>query len=368
MRKYFLLCAVTFAYMFAGATAFAEQSTNRQQVRTVQPGSTEEKILKQRKQQKLQSGPHNARVTEPVNRTTNNPKKQKSKDDDSDADALITNAKMRAEAGSKSKFSVATAFQYMGGTVEKPFDAKRPNIKGAAATTSFTTLTGQISGKWNMTKVDSLFLGLGVKMLTPFAGEPPKEAGQRYDASDPTLIYQRLMKLGGVQTVAQLGGIAYTAKDVRDVGYLGETNVQLTFAYDFGGSPFTLGFSFAGVYRFFDKDTSEAISVVDDEKNNVTITTLAGAVQDDYSLGYYPFVEYQINDTFNLRTLIGFQYDHARVEDNTFAYKKNKVYQSVGLGISVTRDIFLYPNIQFLPDDMRSDKTNVALSTNINLF
>jgi len=49
-------------------------------------------------------------------------------------------------------------------------------------------------------------------------------------------------------------------------------------------------------------------------------------------------------------------------------WEKLKVYQSVGLGISVTRDIFLYPNIQFIPSDIRSDRTNIAMSASINIF
>ena len=71
----------------------------------------------------------------------------------------------------------------------------------------------------------------------------------------------------------------------------------------------------------------------------------------------------------NLRTISGlWVYDHLRSERDNFTFAKNKIYQSVGLGISVTRDIYLYPNVQFLPEDIRSDLTNVALSANINVF
>jgi hypothetical protein len=41
---------------------------------------------------------------------------------------------------------------------------------------------------------------------------------------------------------------------------------------------------------------------------------------------------------------------------------------STGIGFSITRDIFLYPNIQFNPEDIRADRTNLGLSANINLF
>jgi hypothetical protein len=84
--------------------------------------------------------------------------------------------------------------------------------------------------------------------------------------------------------------------------------------------------------------------------------------------GLYPAAEYEINDTYNLRTVFGFQvYEQLRRQDDS-TFNKRKVYQSVGLGISVTRDVFLYPNIQFIPSDIRSDRTNVAISANINVF
>jgi hypothetical protein len=65
--------------------------------------------------------------------------------------------------------------------------------------------------------------------------------------------------------------------------------------------------------------------------------------------------------------LVGFGADHSRYEGDFFTWIPNKVYQSAGLGISVTRDIYLYPNVQFIPEDVRSDRTNVGVSANINL-
>lgn len=364
MRLSFWLVAI----LFICQTAQAQQSSSQSTTRRFVPGSAEEqaykekvkrvKLLREKKRQKLLE----AGDTEGAAKLA--PRKKKTEE----ADDVITNKKMAAEAGSKSKFSLASSLAYNGGTVEKPFAADRPNIKGAAVTPSITSISGQISGKWNMTKVDSLFLGIGVKMLAPFESKLPEKARERYGATDPYLTYQRLAKIYGVQTVIQAGGIWYTDKQVRADGSLAEAGLSLTLAYDFGGSPFTMGISLGSAYRFFDKETSEVIMTYTDKEDDSTVYVLAGASQDDYSLAYFPFIEYQLNDTFNFRTLIGFMYDHARVEDNPMAYKKNKVYQSVGIGISITRDIYLYPNIQFLPDDVRSDLTNVALSASINLF
>jgi hypothetical protein len=68
-----------------------------------------------------------------------------------------------------------------------------------------------------------------------------------------------------------------------------------------------------------------------------------------------------------LRTVFGWQVYQQTRRDDTWTFEKRKVYQSLGTGISVTRDIFLYPNIQFIPSDIRSDRTNIGLSAYINL-
>lgn len=291
-------------------------------------------------------------------------RKVRKKVDEEDPDTLITNKRLRAESGSKSKWSMSTSLSYWGGSLEKPFDKFRPNIKGAAATSVYTSLDGSISVKWNMTKVDSLFAGVGVRMVAPFAGSIPKAAGKRYQVSEPGITYQRLANYWGVQTIFQFGSTLYTAEDLRKQGYLADTGVGLALAYDFGGSPWTIGTSLGFTYRFFDKGTEDVIGV-----DQYGIDVLAGSEQYNYTTTAFPFVEWTINDTFNIRTVFGLlAYDHPRNEKNFTAVEKNKVYQSVGLGISVTRDIFLYPNVQFLPDNARSDVTNWALSVSINTF
>ncbi len=126
--------------------------------------------------------------------------------------------------------------------------------------------------------------------------------------------------------------------------------------YDFGGSKFSAGLLVGVSASTFNKTK---------DSNGRSLL----ARQGDYDVGAYPFAEYVINDTLNLRTIAGmWTYEHDRSKaDQPWTFTKNKIYQSVGLGISVTRDIYLYPNVQFLPENIRADATNVAISTNINL-
>lgn len=282
-----------------------------------------------------------------------------------DADDVITNKKLRAESGSKSRFSISTALNYSGSTLEKPLDKARPNITKGAALSEYSSLDGTIAAKMNLTKTDSLSLGFGVRAVTPFAKEVPKDAGQRFTAADPSLLYQKLAKIGGVQSVTVFGPTFFTSSDVRATGTFNDVVLQQIFAYDFNGSKFTLGGLLQASGRTFDKGVNSVCGVNEDTGQNI----LCGRYQSDYSAGLFPFAEYQINDTVGIRTITGlYVYDHRRTESRALTFSKNTIYQSVGVGISITRDIYLYPNIQFVPEDIRADRTNVALSTNINLF
>jgi hypothetical protein len=280
-----------------------------------------------------------------------------------DVDQIITNKKMRAESGSKSKLSMSNTIIYYGGSVDAPLSESRPNITGAAGNTVVAFLTDRLGAKYAFNQRKSLSAGIGVRWITPLnssgtpaiaerAGSIPQPyPGKKVDADNPYVNYQYIYKWLGIQSVFVTGPTIMTATDQLNLGYQYEYDISQNNVYELGRSGLSLGLSIMAVGWTFDKNDS-----------------LSMAKQTDYSAGAYPFLEYQFSERFNLRTITGIAvYQHKRVAD-AHTYFKNKVYQSVGVGISVTRDIFLYPNIQFLPDNMRADTTNVALSANVNIF
>lgn len=279
------------------------------------------------------------------------PKETTSTSGEPDADEVITNRKLRAETGSKKKFSFSTSMSYSGGSVERPMDAKRPNITGAIGEQEDVALNGSIGIKYKITSLQSLSLSLGLGVDKPFHSDEEKSFNDRSYADDPTLTYQILYKVAGIQNVTSLAVNAFTSDFKRELGYHTGWNLTQTLIYDFGGSKFSVGSSIEGTYNYFDLHDDYSMSK-----------------QSDYGLAVYPFMEYVLNDWLNLRTLSGlWVYQHRREEYDYWTFKKNKIYQSFGIGISLTRDFYLYPNVQFMPEDMRSDRTNVGLSATINM-
>ena len=292
------------------------------------------------------------------------PKKKEATQGKEDVDNVITNRKLRAETGSKSKLSLNTSWNYQMGTVNKPFAAERPNIRGTTATSAVPSLTGGISGKYRMTPLTSVGLGVGVGIRKPFHPDQ-KSLGERSYVDNPNVDVTTVYKVGGTQNVTAASVTYYTSDIASDLlGYVAGLGLSHTMIYDFGGSKFSAGLYTAGDYNFFNNNSSDIGYAPGSGK-----PFMFGDEQSDYSIGFYPFAELVLTDKLNLRTIAGlWTYEHIRSKDSPTTFVKNKIYQSVGLGISVTRDIYLYPNIQFLPEDIDSELTNIALSATVNLF
>src|SRR5690606_13721252 len=125
----------------------------------------------------------------------------------------------------------------------------------------------------------------------------------------------------------------------------------------------TVGSSVAMSYNFYESDPGAQT------EGDTQTSAYGGDRRTAWTAAIYPYAEYSFNDTFSARTVFGyFNWKHLYGDDNRYRLLQTFVYQSVGVGVSVTRDIYLYPNIQFVPDNIRNDFTNVALSATINMF
>lgn len=280
-----------------------------------------------------------------------------------DVDDLITNNKLRAETGSKSRWSVNSAFSYSGGSIEKPLAEDRPNIAAATGTVSKAWIDGSVATKYNINTTNSLSAGVGLRWITPLNGKPHDYQGDRFDVQNPYVTYQNLYKWSGIQSVFQATPTFYTNSNLVKEGYVSSLAVSQDNIYEVGHSGLSVGLYLWAQGAVYNKTGPLG------QPGDADFLADVRADQSDYGGGADPYLEYQLNDKVNLRTVANlWNYEHIRSESRLTAFHWDKVYQSVGVGISVTRDIFVYPNLQFLPDNLRADQTNVGLNTNINIF
>lgn len=277
-----------------------------------------------------------------------------------EADELITNRRFRADQGSLSPWSFRSVWSYNGGSLERPFAADRPNINSDSTVAALQNLSGTVGISYRLTKKDRMGLNLGLSMDSPFHSSIDESVSARtkrqfdenqgdLQASNPSLSYSRIEKLLGIQTIFGASFTKYTAGNRTDIGFDYELAATMNTMYDIGKTGLSVGAYFGFFRNFFNDDNPEFLR----EQGETTV-------------GFYPQIEYVIDDTFNLRTVF-----RAAIYQNTREFttlRKQILSQSVGLGISLTRDIFLYPNIQFIPEDISLDRTNVGLTANLNLF
>lgn len=274
-----------------------------------------------------------------------------------EADEVITNRLLRASSGSLSRWSGNFNINYNGGSVQKPLAAQRPNIVDGADALTLQYMNANVGVRYRLNALNSLTVATGLFMSTPFNSTiKTKDAALRSEfnktkgqltANDPNIIYTNLADWFGFQVVNQFTPTLITNSQQRHQGYRASWDITSTWMKVVNKSNLSLGAAFEWTGYSFDK-------------TNKSLATNVWQV--------YPIAEYIINDWLNLRTLWGWQVYQQTRDMKWNTYDKRTVYQSFGTGISITRDIFLYPNIQFIPSDIRSDRTNIGLSAYINTF
>jgi hypothetical protein len=197
--------------------------------------------------------------------------------------------------------------------------------------------------------------------MTPFQGDIDPDENQ-INIFDPKLGYALVGKIGDIQANGTLTYYHGTSQESKNV----DMDAALVASYSFlkaWQNKLTTGISFTLADYFYGTDPGEG-SVPRLTKRRA----YGGDNRTDWSVGIFPFAEYTFTDKYSFRTVFGyFNWRHLYGDDNRWRLQ-TYVYQSVGIGISLNRDVYLYPNVQFVPDNIRADFTNVALSATINTF
>lgn len=269
-----------------------------------------------------------------------------------DVDNVITNIKMRAETGAKSRWSLATAMGYSAGPLTALFSDSRPNLSGTTGSTDFTTLSGSVSVKYNAGTQHALFAGVGMRLLTPLRrGTPENFNGDKFDIDNPYLTYQYLFRWLDVQSSAQVTQQFFTNSNLLKDGYVTQTGLSQNNIYDLPGSRFSLGLNLFAGLAYFNNDSLEA-------RRNQT----------DYYFGLTPALEYRVSDWINLRTeLYLYNFQHRRTTAAADTFDRQRVVQGLTMGFAIARDVYVSPGMQWIPEDMRPERTTTWLSANINL-
>ena len=278
-----------------------------------------------------------------------------------DLDTEITNAKIRADSGSKSKVSMSTSLNYRGGAVSHPFGTERPNLSGLPENQLDTSMDGSIRARYRSSKNESYSIGVSLGMKTPFHGDVNAKENQ-VNVGDPLLGYNRTFAALGLQHSWNLTASLGTSDESQNLDQTASAAIDYTLMKAFQNG-LNIGITASAWHNFYDSGPGGNPSTRIDD----------GGQKQDSRTGWMmtalPTLEYYFNDTLSFRTLFGyFRWRHLYGDENNLRMLRLKEYQSVGIGIVVSRDIYLYPNVQFLPREVRSDYTNFGVSAAVNVF
>ena len=271
--------------------------------------------------------------------------------EENDIDSEITNEKLRADSGSKNRISFKGRFNYQGGSIVTPLGDERPNLFGDPGTKSFPSLRGTIGMQYRPNKNFSVALQTGVGINRPLSISYDDEFSDESFIENPVVTFSSVYKFGGLQNISSLSTKYFTDDFLTDRGFDLSTTLTHTLLMPVGKFSFAAIFAFT--YTFRDEDAPIYVGDQNFREINTAI---------------FPYMEYRLNKRYALRGLLGpltfFKLTDAAADKDE--WNQSVFHGSVGLGISVARDFYLYPNIQFLVEDIRNDFTNIALETTIN--
>ena len=293
-------------------------------------------------------------------------KKKTATKKDAKASDVTENAKLKAELGSMSTFSMSGSLGYTGASLKDPFGDQRPNPDSLPGNYS-TYLSGSISARYRLDKSTSITGGASFLYYIPenYVDRDGEIVKNDPELSNPSLSYNKVIKGDGYVQTKSYGITKYTKQSTLDNGWSWDLSYSTAFYWsNVKDSDFTLGFSFSAYHELFNKDIYAQYA--GEGKTGI----------DDFGFGIYPFAEYQLSESISLRSVIGQAFYHDVGNPNFNNFERLKLYQTFGVGIAITDLIYMYNYVKFYPvmniennpGESFNDTAYWAMSLTFNLF
>lgn len=256
----------------------------------------------------------------------------------------ITDAKIKADAGSLSRYSLKFNLSYYGPTFGDVSAKDQPNPDGSIGTYE-TSIGGSLGGRFRIDKKTTISLGGGLKLVHPFHGM------DRTDLNNPYISYDMTNKIDGVQMRNSFGASYITVPNYKAVGEYAGLNYDLALAYDLGSSGYAISLDSSLGYYLYDRDY-----ISKDGKASRATASI------------FPGVKYNFSDRFNVNTSLSISVWNPRSKSDEFALLNKTVSQRLGVGYAYSRDIYFAPYVNFFPDRLSFDRTTINFSTSFSVL
>jgi hypothetical protein len=263
----------------------------------------------------------------------------------------ITDAKLKAEGGSLSKYSLKFNLGYSGPPTTDLDSSYQPS-PDTNKKPSKVNLSGSISGKYRIDSEKSFAAGTGLRANDPMHGVPT------YDTIDPFFALSVLSRTDGMQMSHYFKVSSVTNPLYTSVGEDGSVSYDNWLVYDLGTSKFALEFDTNFGYYFYNRGPNLTPSkYLKYEKT-----------ANRYSVSVIPILKYRLSGKLNLETSVSFTYTNYRTTDDLTLWNQSMSTQRVGIGYAITRDIYINPYISFYPSQFSPEYTSMNFSTTFSLL
>lgn len=269
-----------------------------------------------------------------------NPLKQKTFDEAKG----VTDAELRAKAGSRSKWSLKGYLGYSGPRIDRLDVDKKPNPDNLPGDYR-TSASGAVGARFRFSPSTSISADTGLRFYSPLEG------ARDLEASDPRISLEKLYPLFGLQMRSEYTAAYTTTERYLDNGQVGALSMGHDFKSRLGFSDFLISVGSSFNWFVYDRAYQRGDSKVS-----------------NYNFSVYPGIQYNIMDNFNVGTSVAFGYSNLRREPNWLNWDRRMASQRLTFGYGVTRDIFVNPYLNFYPQEFTWDTTSVNLNLYISLF
>ena len=218
--------------------------------------------------------------------------------------------------------------------------------------------------KYRLSKNDNLSFQIGLYSTTPFHSSIEtnnkknqrdfEENHQQINSDDPVLSYFRTYYIGELQNISFLRYQYVTRESYRDYGGRGILSFSHAAAYRLNNAVYMAG-SFSYENYSYDKDTIDYfgrdISIRDQQPEHKYRGNLS--------------LEMYIRKNISAR-LISDLFSYTKMRDANDSLWDGR-QQTIALSYFFNRDISVSPNIRFIAEDLRAERSNIGLTLNVNI-
>jgi hypothetical protein len=256
----------------------------------------------------------------------------------------LTDAKLRADAGSLSSLSMRASVSYFGPTLGDLSSPEQPNPDGSVGNYS-QAMKGSVSLRYRLSPDSTISAGTGISLIKPFHG------WDRTDVNNPFMSYDFSNRFGKLQMRNSPGVTVSTVPNYTAIGQIGGVSWDNSLVYGIADTKLAISFDTAINYWIFTRA----------HRPGSTRNGGDGRAS-QYSISWYPGLKYNFTDKLNLNGSAGFSIFNPREVFNDTTLWNRTVTLRLGMGYALTRDIYFAPYLQGFVTRPSLDMTTVNVS------